>query len=54
MFLAIVLVLGAIAFTAPSFMTNAQATSDRERDYDNDEDKKSYDKDDYDSKYKFV
>jgi hypothetical protein len=48
MFLAIVLVLGTIAFTAPSFMTNAQATSDRERDYDNDEDKKSYDKDDKD------
>ena len=50
-FLAIVLVLGTIAFTAPSFMTNALATSDRERDYDNDEDKKSYDKDSHDSKY---
>jgi len=48
MFLAIVLVLGTIAFTAPSFMTNAHATSDHERDYDNDEDKKSYDKDDRD------
>jgi len=49
MFLAIVLVLGTIAFTAPSFMTNAHATSDHERDYDHDEDKKSYDK--YDKDY---
>jgi hypothetical protein len=48
MFLAIVLVLGTVAFTAPSFMTNVQATSDREKDYDHDEDKKSYDKDDRD------
>jgi hypothetical protein len=48
MFLAIVLVLGTITLMSPSFMTNAQATSDRERDYDNDEDKKSYDKDDKD------
>jgi hypothetical protein len=51
-FLAIVLVLGTIALTVPSFSVEAQATSDREKDYDNDyEDKKSYDKDDYKSEY---
>ena len=51
-FLAIVLVLGTIALTFPSFSVEAQATSDREKDYDNDyEDKKSYDKDDYKSEY---
>ncbi|MGE0242647.1 MAG: hypothetical protein AB7F53_04580 [Nitrososphaeraceae archaeon] len=44
-FLAIVLVLGTIALAVPSFMITAQATSDREKDYDNDEEKKSYDKD---------
>ena len=51
MFLAIVLVLGTVAFTAPSFMTNVQATSDREKDYDHDEDNKSYEKDSYESQY---
>jgi hypothetical protein len=51
-FLAIVLVLGTIALTVPSFSVEAQATSDREKDYDNDyEDKKSYDRNDYKSKY---
>jgi hypothetical protein len=51
-FLAIVLVLGTIALTVPSFSVEAQATSDREKDYDNDyEDKNSYDKDDYKSEY---
>ncbi len=51
-FLAIVLVLGTISLTVPSFSVEAQATSDREKDYDNDyEDKKSYDKDDYKSEY---
>ena len=49
-FLAIVLVAGTIALTDPTFMINAQATSDREKAYDNDE-KKSYKKDSYDSKY---
>jgi hypothetical protein len=51
-FLAIVLVLGTIALTVPSFSVEAQATSDREKDYNNDyEDKKSYDKDDYKSEF---
>ncbi len=50
-FLAIVLVLGTIALAVPSFSVEAQATSDREKDYDGYEDKKSYDKDDYKSDY---
>jgi len=50
-FLAIVLVLGTIAAVTPSFIVGAQATSDREKDYDHDEDKKSYYKDDYKSEY---
>jgi hypothetical protein len=44
-FLAIVLVLGTIALTVPSFSVEAQTTSDREKDYDHDEEKDSYDKD---------
>ena len=36
LFLAIVLVVGTFALTGPTFMINAQATSDREKDYDND------------------
>jgi hypothetical protein len=43
-FLAIVLLLGTIALTVPSFSVEAQATSDREKDYDNDK-KDSYGKD---------
>ena len=50
-FLAIVLVLGTIALTIPSFSVEAQATSDREKDYDKYEYKKSYEKDDYKSEY---
>ncbi len=50
-FIAIVLVLGTIATVNPSFIAGAQATSDREKDYDHDEYKKSYDKDDYKSEY---
>ena len=50
-FLGIVLVLGTIALTVPSFSVEAQATSDRQMDYDHDEYKKSYDKDDYKSEY---
>ena len=49
--IAIVLVLGTIATVNPSFIAGAQATSDREKDYDHDEYKKSYDKDDYKSEY---
>ena len=55
-FLAIVLVLGTIALALPSFSVEAQATSDREKDYYNDEEKDSYEKDrddksrDYDEK----
>jgi hypothetical protein len=42
-FLAIVLVVGTFALTGPTFTINAQATSDREKDYDNDDyNKKSY------------
>ena len=44
-FLAIVLVLGTITFADPAFMTNVQATSDREKNYDIDEEKKSYNED---------
>jgi hypothetical protein len=44
-FLAIVLVLGTITFADPAFMTNVQATSDREKNYDNEEEKKSYNED---------
>ena len=55
-FLTIVLVLGTIALALPSFSVEAQATSDREKDYYNDEEKDSYEKDrddksrDYDEK----
>ena len=45
LFLAIVLVTGTITLIDPTFMTNVQATSDREKDYDNDEEKDSYIKD---------
>jgi len=45
-FLAIVLVTGTIALSIPSFMIGAaQASSDREKDHDNDDKKKSYGKD---------
>ena len=46
MFLVIVLITGTIALSSPSFMTTGavQASSDREKDHDND-DKKSYGKD---------
>ena len=55
-FLAIVLVLGTIALTVPSFSVEAQATSDREKDHDyedrdyksRDHDKKDYYNDDED------
>ena len=50
-FLAIVLVLGTIALTVPSFSVEAQATSDRENDYDYDDKKDSYKKErDYKSR----
>ena len=49
-FLAIVLVLGTIAFTVPSFITNAQASSDREKDYDNDKKDRDYKSKDHDEK----
>jgi hypothetical protein len=48
-FLAIVLVLGTIALTVPSFSVETQATSDRERDYDYDDKSRYYDEHDYDS-----
>jgi len=45
-FLAIVLVAGTIALSYPSFMIGAaQASSDREKDHDNDDKKKSHGKD---------
>ena len=45
-FLAIVLVTGTIALAFPSFIVGAaQATSDRDKNYDNDDKKKSYGKD---------
>jgi hypothetical protein len=44
-FLAIVLVTGTFALSYPLFMIEAQATSDREKDHDNDDDKKSHDTD---------
>jgi hypothetical protein len=51
-FIAIVLVLGTIALTLPSFSVEAQATKIRDNDYENDDqEKKSYDKDDYKSEY---
>ena len=51
-FLAIVLVLGTIAAVNHSYIVGAQATSDSNNHYyDNDEDKKYYDKDDYKSEY---
>ena len=50
-FLAIVLVAGTIALTVPSFSVEAQATSDRENDYDYDDKKDSYEKErDYKSR----
>jgi len=43
-FLAIVLVVGTIALAVPSFSVEAQATSDRDKDYYNDDRKDSYEK----------
>ena len=48
-FLTIVLVLGTIALTASSFSVEAQATSDREKDYDHDDKSRYYNEHDYDS-----
>jgi len=49
-FLVIILVLGTIALTLPSFSVDAQATKDRDNDYDKDK-KDSYEKDnDYKSR----
>ena len=45
LFLAIVLATGTITLIYPTFMTNVQATKDRDNDYDNDEEKKSHIKD---------
>jgi hypothetical protein len=49
-FLAIVLVLGTIALAVPSFSVEAQATSDREKDYDNDKKDRDYKSKDHDEK----
>ena len=48
-FLAIVLVAGTITLMYPSFIVGAQATSDREKDYDNDDKSRYYNERDYDS-----